>query len=225
MGEELNLGSSEESSSADPILSKFLRTGSIVIPPDDSASNKENETVEALRTIQKVSIDAETLKKEVENFKEKQKSLDEEYKKLREEVSSWEQKLDENKLKIVELLGIFVALFTFVSLDFGLFKDPPKWHDAFSLVLTTAGILIGFILTLELIINTSKGLPMKRYILLYALSGCLIVGGLIGFAAPYIKSILPSSSIYTSSSPQEQRAKTQTMGPGSLSSKSNTSTK
>jgi hypothetical protein len=109
---------------------------------------------------------------------------------LKNYKSDFDKKIDKDKFKVVELLGIFVALFTFVSVDFQLFKsESVSFTIALSLVLITAGILLIFILTLEVILNPEKD-ANRRLRWLFMLAGSLIFFGICGYSFPGLKQLI-----------------------------------
>ena len=54
--------------------------------------------------------------------------------------------LEDVKEKSIATLAVFVGLFTFVSVDFQLFKKFPDWYAAAGIVFISAGVIIGFVL-------------------------------------------------------------------------------
>lgn len=68
-----------------------------------------------------------------------------EMRKVRDEVKSIQ-------IKSVEMLGVFVALFTFVSLDFSVLKSSVSLGISVALILVAAGLLLSFLLTMHFIL-------------------------------------------------------------------------
>lgn len=93
-------------------------------------------------------------------LEESGKKVDSQNKQLGEKIEIATGKLNEKirnaSSKGIETLGIFVALFTFISLSFGLLKESGNYYLAVALLLVAGGILIGIILLLDLILSPLK---------------------------------------------------------------------
>lgn len=74
-------------------------------------------------------------------------------------------KIDDSKLKTVETLGIFVALFTFVSIDYQVFKSYKNPLTIGGLIFILLGSLTMFVILIDyLIINSDKNNKIKKRI-------------------------------------------------------------
>lgn len=87
-----------------------------------------------------------------------------------------ETKIDDSKLTIVETLGIFVALFTFVSIEFQIFRSFSSWYAGASLTLIILGALTFFVLLLTTLLNKKR---IKDLWYFAAFSFICIVGGVV----------------------------------------------
>jgi hypothetical protein len=81
------------------------------------------------------------------------KTLEEKIKEVNEKVVELDRKIDENKIRIVETLGIFVALFTFVSIEFQAFRIYQSPKEIAGLTLILLGALLLFLTIFEALIN------------------------------------------------------------------------
>ena len=70
-------------------------------------------------------------------------------------------------------MGLFVALFTFISIEFSLFKELTSFSQAVSLTLLIGGLLLLFILALHLIIRATN--TNKNYFWIIA---CIVLLGI-----------------------------------------------
>lgn len=92
------------------------------------------------------------------------------------------QKIDESKTRVVETLGLFVALFTFLSLQVQIFKDERNIDQIIGLVLITGGLITFFVLVLDIMIKNkddAKGLLKTRFFLLLIVSLLLVAAGIL----------------------------------------------
>lgn len=69
------------------------------------------------------------------------------------DISSLNDKVDEVRVKNVEVLAVFVGLFTFVSVDFQILRKIPDWNAAVGLIWISVGMLLGFILLTDFILT------------------------------------------------------------------------
>ncbi len=83
-------------------------------------------------------------------------SLKEELGVLSNKLLSFDNKIDEIKSNIVETLGIFVALFTFISADIQIFRFNISFLSAVGYTIITLGSLLFFVFILYLIVDGSK---------------------------------------------------------------------
>lgn len=69
-------------------------------------------------------------------------------------IEDTKTKINQTQLKLVESLGIFIALFTFISTSFQIFQNKDvTFNHAVSLILIIGGVLMAFILALHLSFN------------------------------------------------------------------------
>jgi len=101
-----------------------------------------------------------------------------EYKKIKTELSGLKKDFTESKEdalkstnKNVEILAIFVALFTFISIDMQVFKFDISMLSAIGITLLTLGSLLFFILILHWIINKIEfsGLFLGLLVMIFVL--------------------------------------------------------
>ncbi len=101
---------------------------------------------------------------------------------LEKKISETEKKIEQSKDKNIETLGLFVALFTFISVEFSLLNGVKDFAIAISLTLTLAGLLILFTLLLHIVVrfssNDGRGW-MAFYILLFVISIGLVSVGIL----------------------------------------------
>ncbi len=75
--------------------------------------------------------------------------------KLDAKISETNKKIEQSRDKNIEALGLFVALFTFISIEFSLFREITNFSAAVSITLIAAALLLLFVLSLHLIIISS----------------------------------------------------------------------
>jgi len=83
-------------------------------------------------------------------------------------------KLRESQFSIIEILGIFVALFTFISVEFQIFRSFTSWKAGASLTLILLGSLLFFIVVIGLILN--RNLSKKIFGVMFAAFIFIIMG-------------------------------------------------
>lgn len=95
--------------------------------------------------------------------------------------------INEYKTKIIEVLGIFVALFTFVSVDIQVFKTDISTLSAMGFSLVMLGALLLFIIVLVSIFDEKKSTILLNILAL--ISVLLIIVGIIsvGYDHKYTK--------------------------------------
>lgn len=103
------------------------------------------------------------LKSDLDDFKEKIEVQKEELKKYTDEVKNdIERKMESRQLKTVETLGIFVALFTLVSIEFQIFKIYQNAVTIGGLTLILLGSLLVFITVLDAILLNDLSWENKK---------------------------------------------------------------
>ena len=146
-----------------PVLTKT------VIKHDQEIS-KQSESIDKLNEI------VANFKDEVERLKEK-----------------LEKKIDDSRIRVVETLGIFVALFTFISIDFQVYRSYRHPLSISGLTLILLGSLLSIIILLDYFVirNNNPDEPHKksiRHLDLFLFSFLFIIIGIVLFIlSPYEK--------------------------------------
>lgn len=73
--------------------------------------------------------------------------------KIAKQGESLEKKIEESKIKTIETLGIFVALFTFIGVEFQVFKSFTGWEAAASLTFILLGALSFMMFSLHVFLH------------------------------------------------------------------------
>jgi hypothetical protein len=110
---------------------------------------------------------------------------EEEFKKVVNEIvrdteEKLRDKIDDGKLKTIETLGIFVALFTFVSVEFQVFRVFQTPASISGLTLILLGSLIIFLAVLDFVINSIEKVN-KKFVPLLIISCIFIIFGIYIF--------------------------------------------
>lgn len=100
---------------------------------------------------------------------------------LKTDIAETKRMIEQSKDKNIEALGLFVALFTFISIEFSLFREIKDFNAAVSITLIVAGLLIFFVLILHLVIissgnNTSKWVKFFYIFLFSAVIALILLG-------------------------------------------------
>ncbi len=99
--------------------------------------------------------------------------------KIDEKILEYDKKIESSKLSVIETLGIFVALFTFVSIDFQVFRSYRDWHAITGLTLILLSSMSFLVSIFDFIINKKLGLSRTFFILLEVL---FIISGIFLFS-------------------------------------------
>lgn len=75
---------------------------------------------------------------------------------IQERITKMENRTEEIRINVINSLGIFVALFTFVSVEFQLFQSLTSFTQYISLTLILSGVLMFFVLFLDFIGQRNK---------------------------------------------------------------------
>jgi len=134
----------------------------------------ENVTPKDTREEQSVSFKQD---EEWKKFKRKTENLEKQISKVETNVGRINHEIRDSNLKTIETLGIFVALFTFVSIEFQIFRSFFSWYAGASLSLIILGALTFFVLLLTTLLNKKK----NRNFLYFALFSSICVAGGIFF--------------------------------------------
>jgi uncharacterized membrane-anchored protein len=91
-----------------------------------------------------------------------------------------EQKIEDSKLSVIETLGLFVALFTFISIDVQILKSDLNLLALAGFVLVTLGALSFFVICLNLLVTKSDDrikTSKYRFVLAFIITILLLVCG------------------------------------------------
>ena len=118
---------------------------------------------------------------------EMQKVTDDAQKNLKTETDKMSQKVEESKGRVIETLGLFVALFTFLSLQVQIMKDETNIIHITGMLLLSGGMISLFVMLLDLIIHAKDGSEHKpglRFTVLFGICILLIGGGIVILIMP-----------------------------------------
>jgi hypothetical protein len=160
-----------------------------------------DDVMKEIQKAQKISNESnEKFKKEfLEKFKnDLNKKVNEDIKKLEDKIIesneeikkseyNFNNKIESSRIKIIETLGIFVALFTFVSVEFQMFRIFHRADSVGGLTLILLGSLISFLLILDFVINSSDNIKTKFYPMIIFSAGLIGVGVYIFISSPQEK--------------------------------------
>lgn len=102
--------------------------------------------------------------------------------KSREEIADLKRQITDNKTKQIETLGLFVALFAFLSVQVQIFKEQRDPIVLIGLSLISGGLITFFVLILDLMIRARHeidSLVYVRFFLLLTVSLCLSTVGIM----------------------------------------------
>jgi tetrahydromethanopterin S-methyltransferase subunit B len=74
---------------------------------------------------------------------------------VEEKIDKLDRKIDDSKTRVIETLGIFVALFTFISVEFQALRSLQDTADIAGITLIFLGGLLLFVTVLDLILNVN----------------------------------------------------------------------
>lgn len=120
-----------------------------------------NAATEGVGNIEKeIKVIKKNYEKQVGNLKIQIENTKTEIQKIKEKTESMQ-------IKSIEMLGVFVALFTFVSLDFSILKSSVSLGVSVSLILIAGGLLLSFLLLMHFILFQELGMKFfsKAYLL------------------------------------------------------------
>src|SRR3989338_3279591 len=72
---------------------------------------------------------------------------------VQEKIKEVEQKIDSSKINVIEALGIFVALFTFIAVNVQVFSKINDLGSAMWFMLVMGGITLTILLSVEILIS------------------------------------------------------------------------
>jgi hypothetical protein len=79
-----------------------------------------------------------------------------------DEIDTSKKQIDNQKLTIIEALGIFVALFTFISIDFQVFRSYRDYHAISGLTLIFLGSISLFIIVFDCFIFQARKIKYNK---------------------------------------------------------------
>lgn len=91
----------------------------------------------------------EALQGRLDKMEDRQLKLDRNTDEISKDVTNLNQKIEERDRHTIETIGIFVALFTFISIEFQLFRSLTSVAAVFGLTLVIFGALLAFVLLLK----------------------------------------------------------------------------
>lgn len=102
--------------------------------------------------IQKLSTRIDQAEQRYQKFEDKLNVNDNRFQNEEKKLIEIETRFEDSKIKVIETLGLFVAVFSFVSIEFSLLKETTL-IGAISFSFILAGLLILFILCLDYVIR------------------------------------------------------------------------
>jgi Mn2+/Fe2+ NRAMP family transporter len=145
--------------------------------------------------LEEVSSFSDGLSSQVKKINNRISEIEKRLDSFNERFQKQNDKLNSDKTRVIETLGIFVALFTFISSEIQIFKNESNTFRALGLSLVFAGILAFFVLILELTVRSNEELKDRtswfRFCILLIMSVALITSG-IAIASGHI---LPHSGV------------------------------
>ena len=106
-----------------------------------------------------IEIAGELIKK-IRNLTEKQLRIENDLNYIKTDV---EKSLENKQIKIIEGLGIFVALFTFISIEFQIFKIYTHPYSIIGITFIFLGSLLILISVLDFLLNLNKDSSDNKY--------------------------------------------------------------
>lgn len=145
-------------------------------PGHDDEDPRLEESIKALNDTQleETNKKLQEVNSEYVNIKNK---IDELYGALEETKRENKKSLEDSRMKATETLGIFAAIFTFISIDFQAFKSD-KPSQVIALVLIFGGILINFALLLDYIIRDKEQQHWGKFLAISAAGTLSIAAGI-----------------------------------------------
>lgn len=111
---------------------------------------------------EKISQDLKDVSKKIK--KEIKEEIQPEFNGLKTNIETIEKRTEQNKLRLIETLALFVALFTFVSVNIQIFRSPLSLLSAAGFVLIMLGSLSLFLLIMHFILlnlNFKKTITLR----------------------------------------------------------------
>lgn len=110
-------------------------------------------------------------------LKGKTESLEKQTSKIEEKIDRFDEKIKDSNLKTIETLGIFVALFTFISLETQILRSGISFVTAIGFSLIMLGGLLVFLSALHFFVSEENN-TLSKSIILLSISTLFIIGGL-----------------------------------------------
>ncbi len=118
--------------------------------------------------------------------------LGEAFEKLETKFQKMKEEFDKDKTSFIKFCGIFVSIFTFISVDVQILKTISNVYQLVGFVFVFAALLMGFVLILDYLINDERNIR-KFGIITVVLIAFVIIGlYLISFSS---RSNIEASSI------------------------------
>ncbi len=177
-------------SAANPFINLSSASNLFNTQVDDYSSVKQyplDELPKLIRDLGELKKDTKVLKQKIDLFEisinklENTKTeLTTTIKKLVESAASTTKSIEDSKTNVVEVVGVLVAVFAFVSLNFKLLDESAPQNVLFvsGLILACGGLLLGFVLAMHLVLNSYR---RDRFDITMLLVLCLISIALIGY--------------------------------------------
>lgn len=162
-------------------------------PETSEEQSQHDQEIGNLGTAQLQALASLTsyLQKQIKDLVDKQNAIYKEFQRQEDRLLRVENKIDENRTQLIETLGLFIALFTFISIEFSIFKEVNVFSAAVSLTLIAAGLLIFFVLLLHVLLRTGKNWQSYALYLLLIISTMGLIYFGINFSNYYLKTDYP----------------------------------
>ncbi|MBX4211570.1 MAG: hypothetical protein KW806_02145 [Candidatus Yanofskybacteria bacterium] len=143
---------------------------------EDKTKDKTGLPPTYLGLIEQLSIQREEDKAEKLKLKEQLEDLNKIERKLNGFENRVDKKIDSSRTSVIEFLALFVALFTFVSIEFQVFHSFKSWRAAASLSFILLGSLLLFVIVIHLMLHQDR----KKHSPLFSTIILLLPVGLLG---------------------------------------------
>lgn len=111
--------------------------------------------------------------------------LEKQTSKIEEKIDRFDEKIKDSNLKTIETLGIFVALFTFVSVEFQIFKDQVTFLAGLGFTLILLGSLLSFLWILRISVRENQSNDSMDNLTVFSWAFILIVAGIVAIGIEY----------------------------------------
>ncbi len=132
-------------------------TSSVTPSRKTSSSSGRIDSNIDLTTLNLLQTQIEDLRSSLKDEEQQRIKIQKEFKKQREDINNaldeTKERIENNRNDNVQTLAVFVALFTFISVDFQIFKQISDFYSALSLVMILLGALTFFVLLLNQVLS------------------------------------------------------------------------